>query len=93
MIMTGKDAGKTGTVLHTLPLQSRVVVEGLNMVKRAVRSRVAKEKSQIIEKPASVHVSNVMVVDPKGGKPTRVGLKKVDGKNVRIAKKSGSELK
>lgn len=93
ILKTGKDAGKTGTVLRVVTTTDRVLVEGLNIVKKAVRSRVSKEKSQIIEKPASVHISNVMIYDAKAKKGTRVGYKKVDGKNVRIAKASGTQLK
>jgi len=58
-IITGKDAGKAGTVLRAYPSENKVVVEGLNMVKRALRSRGGKDKSQIIEKPAKIHASNV----------------------------------
>jgi len=93
IVKTGKDNGKTGTVLRVDTMTDRVVVEGLNMVKRATRSRVSKDKSQIIEKPASLHISNVMLFDAKAKKGTRVGYKMVDGKNVRIAKASGTQIK
>lgn len=91
IVKTGKDAGKTGVVLRAYPAESKIVIEGLNMVKRAKRSKAGKDKSQIVEMPAKLHVSNVMVVDGKSG--SRVGIKKVEGKNVRVAKKSGTELK
>lgn len=93
IVKTGKDAGKKGTVLRVDPIMDRVVVEGLNIVKRATRSRVSKDKSQIVERPAALHISNVMLYDAKAKKGTRVGIKKVEGKNVRIAKASGTEIK
>lgn len=90
---TGKDAGKQGTVLRVDSMTGRVLVEGVNIVKRATRSRVSKDKSQIIERPAAIHISNVMIFDAKAKKATRVGYKKVDGKNVRIAKASRTQIK
>ncbi len=93
IVKTGKDAKKTGTVVHVDPIADRVVVEGINIVKRATRSRVSKDKSQIIERSAALHISNVMLYDAKAKKGTRVGYKKVDGKNVRLAKASGTQIK
>lgn len=93
IVIAGKDKGKTGTVVKTLPKEDRVIVSGVNVVKRHQRSRRSGDKGQIIDKTLPIHVSNVMVVDPKNNKRTRVGKKLVDGKMVRVAKKSGSTLK
>lgn len=90
-IIAGKDRGKTGVVLEALPREDRVVVEGVNIVKKA-RKQTKKEKGGFDEITKPVHVSNVMILDPKENKPTRIGIEKKDGKRVRIAKKSGSEL-
>lgn len=62
-ILTGKDAGKTGTIIKSFPKENKVIVEGLNMVKRAKRSRAGKDKSQIIEMAAKIHASNVQAVE------------------------------
>lgn len=69
-IITGKDAGKTGTVLHAFPKENKVIVEGLNIVKRAKRSRVGKDKSQIVEMPAKIHASNVKAEKKSAAKKT-----------------------
>ena len=92
VIVTGKDKGKKGKVLEAFPLLSRVVVEGANIRKRHVRARRTDTKGQTVEFAAPIHVSNVMIADPKSGKPSRVGTKEVNGKRVRIAKKSGVEI-
>jgi large subunit ribosomal protein L24 len=91
VVISGSDKGKTGEVLRTLPSENRVVVQGVNLVKRHTR---ASQTSQggIIEKEATIHVSNVAHVDPKDNKPTRVGFKLVDDRKVRIAKRSGEQL-
>lgn len=93
IIITGKDKGKKGKVLEVLPLVNRVVVDGANISKVHQKPRTKGATGQIVERPMPLNASNVMVVDPKTGVRTRVGAKKIDGKNVRIAKKSGSELK
>lgn len=92
VVLTGKDKGKTGDVVRVLPKESRVVVEGVAVAKRHIKSR-GRQSGSIVERPASVHVSNVALVDPSEKKATRVGRKTVDGKNVRFAKKSGTVLK
>jgi large subunit ribosomal protein L24 len=92
IVVTGKDRGKTGKVLKAIPNKDKVVVEGVGVVKRHQKARQSNQKGQIVEKPSAIHVSNVMLVDPKGGKRTRVGYKKVDGKNVRVAKRSGTTV-
>lgn len=91
IMISGKDKGKSGTVVHALPKENRVVVEGLNMVKKHRRaSRGA--KGQIIEKPLSIHVSNVQIADPKTGKGTRIKIDRSKG-YARIAVKSGASIK
>jgi large subunit ribosomal protein L24 len=98
VIIGGKDAGKTGRVVRTEPQRSRVYVEGLNIVKRHERARSTGDISTsqaggIVEKEGPIHVSNVMLLDPKGNKATRVGVRRDDGgKRVRYAKSSGAAI-
>ncbi|KAB2329643.1 50S ribosomal protein L24 [Cytobacillus gottheilii] len=92
MVISGKDKGKTGVILAAFPKQSRVLVEGVNVVKKHAKPSQVNPQGGIISQEAPVHVSNVMPVDPKSGEPTRVGYKTVDGKKVRVAKKSGEVL-
>jgi large subunit ribosomal protein L24 len=91
-VITGKDKGKTGVILESLPKKSRVLVEGINIVKKHAKPSQDNPQGGILNKEAAIHVSNVMIVDPKTGEPTRVGYDVVDGKKVRIAKKSGEVL-
>jgi len=91
-VITGKDRGKKGKVLRALKREDRVIVEGVNVVKRHQRATNQRQSGQIIDKTLPIHISNVMVVDPKSGKPTRVGIKKIKGKYTRIAKKSNTTL-
>lgn len=93
MVITGSHKGKKGKILEAFPRLNRVVVEGVNIAKIHQKSRVRGKAGEIVERPMPINVSNVMMVDPKTGERTRVSVKKVDGKNVRVAKKSGSELK
>ena len=90
-VSAGKDKGKTGTVLRTLPKEDRVVVEGLNIAKKHVKPSQAGQGG-IEEFPAPIHVSNVKLVDPKSGEATRVGYRFEDGKKVRFAKKSNETI-
>ena len=98
VVISGKDAGKTGRVVRTDPKRRRVFVEGLNLVKRHERARSGGDMSQsqpggIVEKEAPIHASNVMLLDPKGNKGTRVGVRRDDGgKRVRYAKSSGTAI-
>jgi len=98
IIISGKDAGKTGRVVRTEPQRHRVYVEGLNIVKRHERPRSTGDMSTaqaggIVEKEGPIHVSNVMLLDPKGNKATRVGVRRDDGgKRVRYAKSSGAAI-
>jgi large subunit ribosomal protein L24 len=89
VVITGRDRGKTGEVKKVLPAENRVVVDGVNMVKRHTAPS-AGNAGGIVEKEASIHVSNVAYVDPKTDTPTRVGYKTLeDGRKVRFAKRSG----
>jgi large subunit ribosomal protein L24 len=98
-LIAGKDAGKTGRVLRVDPKRNRLYVEGLNIVKRHQRPRSLKDTQRggqvggVIEKEGPIHVSNVMLVDPKEDKPTRVGVERTpDGKRVRVTKRSSSRI-
>jgi large subunit ribosomal protein L24 len=91
VLLTGKDKGRTGNVSRVMPKDSRVVVSGLNMVQRHTRPSQGDPQGGIKHKEASVHVSNVAVVD-SNGKPTRVGFKVEDGKKVRVAKTTGETI-
>ncbi len=88
----GKKTRKTGRVLKVFPKTNRIIVEGINMMKKHQRPTNANDKGGIIDKEAPIHVSNVALIDPKTGLPTRVGYKVVEGKKVRYAKKSGEAL-
>jgi large subunit ribosomal protein L24 len=98
VVISGKDAGKTGRVTRTDPQKRRVFVEGLNMIKRHERPRSQGDLKNaqaggIVEKEGPIHVSNVMLLDPKGNKATRVGVRRDDGgKRVRFAKRSGTAI-
>jgi large subunit ribosomal protein L24 len=93
IVITGKDKGKKGRVLAAYPRENRVLVEGVNIVKRHTRPNPKNPQGGIIEREAPIHVSNVMLVDPKTGKPTRIGYKVLEnGKKVRIAKRSGAQI-
>jgi large subunit ribosomal protein L24 len=97
-VISGKDRGKTGKVLRTDPKRQRVFVEGLNMQKRHQRPRTVRDTQRggevggVIEKEGPIHVSNVMLLDPKTQDPTRVGVKREGGRRVRIARRSGTEI-
>ncbi len=91
-VISGKDKGKTGVVLTALPKKERVLVEGVNIVKKHTKPNQANPQGGIVSQEAAIHVSNVMLLDPKSGEPTRVGYKVEDGKKVRVAKKSGEQL-
>lgn len=92
-VISGKERGKSGVVKLILKDKQRVVVEGLNMIKRHKKASAQGEPSGIIEMEGPIHISNIMILDPKTNKPTRVGFKIKDGKKVRIAKKSKSVIK
>jgi large subunit ribosomal protein L24 len=92
MVISGKDKGKTGVILSSFPKKDRVLVEGVNIVKKHSKPSQMNPQGGIISQEAPIHVSNVMPLDPKTGEPTRVGIQVVDGKRVRVAKKSGEVL-
>ena len=92
VVRTGKDKGKSGEVLQVLRDEARVLVQGVNMIKRHTRPAPG-NPGGIIDKEASIHISNVALADPKTGKPTRVGYKILDGgRKVRIARGSGEPI-
>lgn len=93
IVISGKDKGKTGTVLKAIPSKDRVVVEGVNIVKKHQKPTQDNPDGGILETEAAIHVSNVMHVDPESGERTRVRREMKDGKKVRIAVKSGKEIK
>ncbi len=96
VVISGKDRGKQGKVLRVDPKADKVFVEGLNIVKRHQKAQqnspTSQQQSGIIEKEGPIHISNVALVDPKDGKPTRIGVEVVDGKRVRIARRSGTRI-
>ena len=97
-VMAGKDRGKRGRVLRVEPAAQRVYVEGLNMVKRHMRPQQVADTQRgqtvggVIEREGPIHASNVMLIDPKDDKPTRVGIERENGKRFRVAKRSGTRL-
>jgi large subunit ribosomal protein L24 len=92
IILAGRDKGREGAVLQVLPKEDRVVVEGLNTVQRHTRASQSDPQGGIKTKEAPLHLSNVALVDPQTGGPTRVGFRIEDGKKVRFAKKSGEVI-
>ena len=98
IVIGGKDRGKRGKVLRVEPAKDRVYVEGLNMIKRHQKpqqvagAQRAEQVGGVIEKEGPIHASNVMVADPKDGKPTRLGIETEDGKRYRVTKRSGTRL-
>jgi large subunit ribosomal protein L24 len=95
VVISGKDRGKRGKVLRVDPKKEKVYVEGLNIVKRHQRPQQTaggQTAGGVIEREGPIHVSNVMLIDPKDDKPTRVGIEIVDGKRLRVSKRSGARL-
>ncbi|UDF04313.1 50S ribosomal protein L24 [Asticcacaulis sp. AND118] len=91
VVLTGKDKGRTGTVLKILPTENRVLVQGINVVQRHTRASQTNPQGGIINKEASLHLSNVAVADANG-KPTRVGFRVEGDKKVRFAKSTGEVI-
>ncbi len=93
-VNSGEDKGRTGRVLQVLVTENRAIVEGVNMISKHSKPNAQNPQGGIEKKEASIHISNLNLVDPKTGKPTRIG-RKLDssGKLVRYAKKSGEEIK
>ena len=92
-VNAGNDKGKTGKVLSVLTEKDRVIVEGVNLVSKHTKPNSKQPQGGIIKQEAAIHISNVNLIDPASSKPTRVGFKVEDGKKVRVAKKSGKEIK
>jgi large subunit ribosomal protein L24 len=96
-VIAGKDRGKSGRILRVEPAKERVYVEGLNMIKRHTRpQQVAGTRSEaaggVIEREGPIHVSNVMLLDPKDDKPTRLGVERENGKPFRVARRTGTRI-
>ena len=90
MVVAGKERGKRGRVLRVIPEKNRVVVERVNLIKKHQRPTQRIRQGGIIEREGPIHLSNVMLLDPASGKPTRVGMRALsDGKKARVARKSG----
>ena len=93
-VNAGDDKGATGRVLEVQVKKNRAIVEGVNIVSKSTKPNAQHPQGGIVKMEAPIHISNLNVVDPKTGKPTRIGRRKNDaGKNVRYAKKSGEEIK
>lgn len=93
MVISGKDKGKTGEIITVLPKENRVVIDGVGMIKRHMRGTGKNQSGRIIERPSSIHASNVMVLDPESKKPTRIHRLVENGKTVRVAAKSKAVIK
>ena len=94
IVLTGEDKGKTGKVLKVLKDEQRAIVEGINMVNKSTKPNAKNPQGGFVKQEASIHISNISLIDPKSGKATRVAIQKNEvGKKVRIAKKSGEEIK
>jgi len=93
-VLAGKDRGRKGRVLRVDPAKGRVIVEGVNIVKRHQRPTPGRPDAVagVIEREASVHISNVALLDPKDGKPTRIGVEVHEGERYRIARRSGARI-
>ena len=92
VVIAGKDKGKTGKVVKVFPKTNKVIVEGVNVVTKHQKPSAMNPQGGIVNKEASIHISNVMPLDPETGKGTRVRFEMKDGKKVRVAVKSGKEI-
>ena len=94
IVTAGKSKGQSSTIVRVLPRDNMVLLDGLNLVKRHRKPSAQNRKGQIVDKPMPIHASNVMLLDPKSGKPTRIKIVRgKDGERQRVAVKSGEELK
>ncbi len=92
IVISGRDKGKKGSVLRVMPAENRAIVQGVNVVKRHQR-QTQTQQGGIVEKEGPIHVSNLALADPQGGKATRVGFKTLeDGRKVRFARRSGEVI-
>ena len=92
-VLSGEDRGKTGRVLTVNREKQRAIVEGVNIVTKAAKPSAKHPQGGLIKMEAPIHISNLALLDPKSGKPTRVGVRVEDGKKVRYSQKSGEEIK
>ena len=93
IVLSGSSKGKSGKVLKVLVDENRAIIEGLNMVSKSTKPSAKNPQGGIVKQEAPIHISNLSLIDPKSGKPTRIAIQR-EGKNVtRIAKKSGKEIK
>ena len=93
IVLAGSDKGKTGKVLKVLVKDERAIVEGINIVSKSAKPSAKNPQGGIIKQEAPIHISNLSLIDPKSGKATRVAIKREGKKIIRIAKKSGEEIK
>ena len=92
VLLSGKDKGKSGIVLEVRPREQRVLIVGVNIMKRHTKPRPPDGPGGVIERPTPVHMSNVAHIDPKDQRPTRVRIQEIDGRRVRVAARSGEKL-
>ena len=92
IVIAGKDRGDTGTIARVLPRENKVVIDGVNVAKRHRKPTSQARSGQIVDKSMPIHASNVMLVDPKTGKGTRVRIDRKDGDRSRVAVKSGQKI-
>ena len=93
-VLSGEDRGKTGRVVKVLVTKGRAIVEGVNIVTKATKPSAKHPQGGLVKMEAPIHISNLSLIDPKSGKPTRIGRRlNAEGKLVRYAKKSGEEIK
>ena len=93
IVLSGNDRGKQGRVLRVIAAKERAIVEGVRMVTKATKPNAKHPQGGLVKIEAPVHISNLALIDPKSGKPTRVGFRKDGDKTVRFSKKSGEEIK
>lgn len=93
IVLSGSDKGKTGKVLRVRVAEKRAIVEGINIITKSTKPSAKNPQGGIIKREASIHISNLSLIDPKSGKATRISIKRDGKKIVRIAKKSGEEIK
>ncbi|WP_301185200.1 50S ribosomal protein L24 [uncultured Duncaniella sp.] len=92
-VLAGEDRGKEGRVLKVLVQKQKAIVEGVNMVTKATKPNAQHPQGGLIKKEAPIAISNIALIDPKSGKPTRISIRRENGKVIRISKKSGEEIK
>jgi large subunit ribosomal protein L24 len=92
-VLAGEDRGKTGRVLSVQATKQRAIVEGVNIVTKATKPNAKHPQGGLIKLEAPIHISNLSLIDPKSGKPTRISIRREEGKSIRISKKSGEEIK